>query len=173
MKRQRNSLIIAALGIAGLIGLWEMRADAENTTGSAGEAQIEETAMIDRIAEFAAAGPNGAALNLAEVTDFDWDQVYGFSATMPPEMLEQALGAAYRPELAKLRESWYEDDALLVFTRDDEIVEQVAFTSEPRLVGTDARAYGTDAALVVHTKDPGPYVSVRLVAQPPEPMAGQ
>ncbi len=139
-----------ALG-ASILGsaLWAQGA----TTGT-------DTAMLDEIQAFTAAGPSGARLKLADVTDFEWDTVYGFAPNMPIQMYRSRLGDDYK--MGPLGETLTDDTSVLVFTKAGAIMAQVPVGPPVFIIGLDAEPHGTDAVLTVTNEDPGPYSALNL-----------
>lgn len=120
-----------------------------------------EAQMQDRIAEFTAAGPNGARLTLAEITGFDWDSVRAFHGPTPREVYEAVLGDA--SWLTAERGRQMTDDAVrLVFLKDGTFAGQVVIAPPVWLTGTRPDPKGREAALVVASPDPGPYAHLTL-----------
>ena len=74
----------------------------------------EDNEMLEQVAAFTAAGPQGQRLPLTAVTDFEWDTVRGFSGTTPIALYRKALGEDFELDDAIIRELT-NDSAVLVF----------------------------------------------------------
>ena len=119
-------------------------------------------AMVEAIEAFVQAGPEGATMPLAEITDFEWDQMYGFSGLASSDQVEMVLGQ----ELVRNSETnrAYSDGALLVFLRGAEILCQDMIYPPlwPYLNGAEEAYEPQDTILTVVSGDPGPYRAFEL-----------
>lgn len=130
-------------------------------TGSADTS--ENIIMLDQIAEFTAAGPNGARLSLTAVTDFDWDTVRGFSSGMPLSRYQRFLGEAFTLD-DTIKSQLTDNSSLLIFLKDGQVVRQVVIGPPIFMTEMHGEAWDrTNAIMAIHTKDPGPYSSIRMV----------
>lgn len=126
-------------------------------------ASSEDQDMLEEVAAFTAAGPNGQRLLLSRVTDFDWDTVRGFHGTTSIAEYRTALGEGFQLDPA-IKPQLTDDSAVLVFLKDGAVVRQVVFGPPVFLSGLHGQAWEREnAILTVHTKDPGPYSVIRFV----------
>ena len=122
----------------------------------------EDNEMLEQVAAFTAAGPQGQRLPLTAVTDFEWDTVRGFSGTTPIALYRKALGEDFELDDAIIRELT-DDSAVLIFLKDGQVVRQEVFGPPVFLSGLNGEAWDRQhAILVVHTKDPGPYSVIKF-----------
>lgn len=132
--------------------------------GGVGGSHAQEQQMDDmqhKIESFAKAGPEGARLPLSEITDFEWDQVWGFNAALPIEVFRHRLGDDYTMSEESQRKL-SDDSGILVFTLNGEVVGEITTTPPVHFSGLKGDSFGADAGLTVATPDPGPYSLLRL-----------
>lgn len=121
----------------------------------------EETAMLDKITEFTKAGPKGAQLRLADITDFEWDTVQGFSGSTSLDVYKAMFGESY--QLSDEIVSQMSDDSVhLVFGYEGEIVRELVISPPVWLHGATPDFHGPDSTLTVISEDPGPYTALEL-----------
>ncbi|RMC34931.1 hypothetical protein [Paracoccus alkanivorans] len=130
------------------------------SVSGAGQSE-DETAMLDKITEFTEAGPKGAQLRLADITDFEWDTVQGFPASTSLDVYKAMFGESYR--LSDETTSQMTDDSvLLVFGYEGEVVEELVISPPVWVHGAKPDFLGPDATLTVISDDPGPYTALEL-----------
>ena len=99
----------------------------------------EETYAVDNLLaenisrEVATAEDNTGRVDLAAVTDFEWDTVLLVAEDTPRERLEEALGTEFRGELNYDVES----SELFVFMRDGELVRFADYRGRGRFTGVE------------------------------------
>ena len=124
---------------------------------------VNDTATSTKLAQFTAAGPNGARLRLSDVTDFEWDTVRSYSATAPIALYWRDLGASFQLDGEIVRQLT-DDSAVLVFLNKGQIVRQVVIGPPVFLQGSNGSARDPQhAILTVTTRDPGPYSAIGFV----------
>lgn len=118
-------------------------------------------AVIEKLTKFTHQGPFGATMRLDAATDFSWDQVFFFQ-NPTIEDINDAVGQSVHLD-DRVIGSLMSGAALLLFVEGDEIVDIIVVAPPLYLSGTSRRGYSTEeAVLLIHTKDPGPYVSLRF-----------
>jgi hypothetical protein len=83
-----------------------------------------------------AVSTNATQINLADLTDFAWDNLYIFAPYTTPEQINAALGFTW-PEAASADITLHDDITLLIFVQNGRIVDHVEF---PRAQGDFAAA---------------------------------
>lgn len=120
-----------------------------------------DSEMLKQISEFTEAGPNGATLTLADITDFEWDTVYSFRASTSRFFYDKAFGESYRMS-DESRTELTDDSVLLAFSLNGEVVREVVISPPLWLTGVEPVPHGKDTALTVISEDPGPYTALEL-----------
>jgi hypothetical protein len=110
--------------------------------------------VSEKLSEFSQKGPQGATILLSDVTSFQWDEVHVFPESSSGKVINQNVG-----------QKMFDDDAyygergtLMVFTDHDKVVHALSFA--PPLYFDSGRKFtysSSEAIVMAHTKDPGPY----------------
>jgi regulator of extracellular matrix RemA (YlzA/DUF370 family) len=110
--------------------------------------------VSEKLSVLSQKGPQGATIQLSDVTSFHWNKVHIFPESSSGKIINQNVG-----------QKMFDDDAyygergtLMVFTDQDKIVHALSF-APPLYFDTGKKfTYSPQEAIVVaHTKDPGPY----------------
>lgn len=117
--------------------------------------------MLNKIAEFTEAGPNGARLRLEDITDFEWDTVHAFHGTSPRPFYDKAFGESYRMS-DESRAKLTDESVLLAFSLNGNVVREIVVAPPLWLIGVEPVPHGKDAVLIVTSDDPGPYTALEL-----------
>jgi hypothetical protein len=83
-----------------------------------------------------AVSTNATQINLADLTDFAWDNLYIFAPYTTPEQINVALGFTW-PDAESSDIAMHDDITLLVFVENGRVVDHVEF---PRAQGDFAAA---------------------------------
>ncbi|MGI9452216.1 MAG: hypothetical protein ACR2QH_16490 [Geminicoccaceae bacterium] len=119
-------------------------------------------AVIEKLTAFTNEGPFGATMPLDAATNFRWDTVFCFLDRAPIESINAAVGQSVHLG-EDVTGSLMSGATLLIFVDEDDIVDIIVVGPPLYLSGTPGKAYTPDGAvLVVQTKDPGPYTSLRF-----------
>jgi hypothetical protein len=110
--------------------------------------------VSEKLSELSQNGPQGATVLLSDITAFQWDKVHVFPESSSGKVINQNVGQKMFEE----DEYYGENGALMVFTNQDRIVHALSFV--PPLYFDSGRKFtypASEAIVVAHTKDPGPY----------------
>ncbi|AGT08888.1 hypothetical protein [Paracoccus aminophilus] len=159
-----KALTTATLLVAALCGgpaLAQDKTAGKEPTMSESYGIERDTPLAAKIADFTATGPKGARLELAKLTDFDWDKVVGFHGPYPREIYQRILGSTdwLTPERAQ---AMTDESVMLVFLDHGQVVAAPVISPPIWLIGVEPVVRGREAALVVTTPDPGPYAHLKL-----------
>jgi hypothetical protein len=107
-----------------------------------------------KLSELSQKGPQGATVLLSDVTPFQWDEVHIFPQSSSGKLINRNVGQKMFDD----DEFYGESGALMVFTDHDKIVHALSF-APPLYFDTGKKFTYTpsEAVVVAHTKDPGPY----------------
>jgi hypothetical protein len=107
-----------------------------------------------KLTELSQKGPQGATVLLSDITGFQWDEVHLFPVSTHGKVINQNVGQKMFDD----DEYYGENGALMVFTHQSKIVHELSFV--PPLYFDSGRKFTypvSEAIVVAHTKDPGPY----------------
>lgn len=127
------------------------------------EADMNDTALSDKIAHFTAASTEGATLRLDEMTDFQWDTVRAFSGTASLEYYRHFLGPDFNLDDSVTSQTT-DDTAILVFQDKGAVVRITVL--RPTVYLSDGLGIARErqrTALRVTSRGPGPYGAIEFV----------
>jgi hypothetical protein len=110
--------------------------------------------VSEKLSELSQNGPQGATVQLSNITTFQWDKVHVFPESSSGKIINQNVGQ----KMFNDDEYYGESGSLMVFTNQDRIVHALSFV--PPLYFDSGRKFSysvNEAVVVAHTKDPGPY----------------
>jgi hypothetical protein len=144
MIKMRNSIVRSLLLIILITGC----------SGGEELSYVFSSEVSEKLSEFSQKGPQGTTILLSDITSFQWDEVHVFPVSSSGKVINQNVGQKMFNDDAYYGES----GTLMVFTDQDKIVHALSF-APPLYFDTGHKfTYTSSEAIVVaHTKDPGPY----------------